>query len=236
VVVTTDDPRATITPHSRSYGNIAAGASKSKDFTLALAANYPTGRPVTINVKITFAGFLSPTSSNVRISVGQPSTTVQTFAYTGPVVPIPDDDPTGASATIDVTGVGFASSLTFSVDGTTCNTDTGSTTVGIDHTFVGDLVGTLTAPDGSTATLFSRSGGGGNNMCQVVFDDAAATPFSSLSSFDAPFTGSWKPNDPLGGLENNAVDGTWTFKVADEAAIDVGNIRAFSLHITGFES
>jgi subtilisin-like proprotein convertase family protein len=234
VVLTADDPRATVTPRTRSYGNIASGASKSKDFTVALAADYPLGRPLTLTAKITFAGVLSPTTSNMVISTGQPSTTVQTFAYTGPAVPIPDADPTGASATVNVTGVGFASSLTFSIDGTTCSADVGVTTVGLDHTFVGDLVGTLGAPDGRTATVFSRSGGGGNNMCQVVFDDAATRPFTDATSDDAPFTGSWQPNQPLGGLRFSSADGLWTFHVVDAAGLDTGSIRAFSLHLTGF--
>ncbi|WP_436527462.1 S8 family serine peptidase [Actinoplanes sp. HUAS TT8] len=235
VVVTSDDSRATVTPRAASYGNLAAGASKSKNFTLELAADYPLGKPVTLSVKITFAGYLSPTTSSVVLPTGQPSAVARDFAYAGPAVAIPDNDPTGVSATVAVSGVGYASGLTFSIDGTTCSTDTASATVGIDHTFVGDLIGTLTAPDGRTATLFSRSGGGGNNLCQVVFDDAAATPFSDALSANAPFTGSWKPNDPLSALRVSPADGTWTFHVADRAGSDLGSIRAFSLHLTGFE-
>ena len=235
VVVGTDDSRATVTPRTRSYGNIAADASKSRDFTLKLAADYPLGRPVTLSVKTTFAGFLSPTTTSVVVPTGQPSTTVRDFAYSGAPLPIPDNDPTGATATVDVSGVGFASSLTFSIDGTACSTAVGATTVGIDHSFVHDLVGRLTAPDGRSATLFSRTGGSGNNLCQVVFDDAAATPFSSLASTDAPYTGTWKPNDPLSSLRLSPADGTWTFHVRDAVGADTGTIRAFSLHLTGFE-
>ncbi len=79
---------------------------------------------------------------------------------------------------IPVSGVGYASNLTFSVDGTACSAAEGSTTVGIDHTFVSDLVGTLTSPSGQTVTVFDDEGGSGNNLCQVVFDDAATTPFA----------------------------------------------------------
>jgi subtilisin-like proprotein convertase family protein len=235
VVVESDDPRAVVTPRSRSYGNIAAGASKSRDFTLKLAAGYPLGRPVTLRVRATFAGVLSPTSGTVVVPTGQPSATVQSFAYSGAVVPIPDNDPTGAAASVDVTGVGYASSLTFSIDGTACSTTAASPTVGVDHTFAGDLVGTLTAPDGGTATLFSRSGAGGNNLCQVVFDDAAAAPFSSVLSTNAPFTGTWRPNSSLAALRVSPADGAWTLRVADRANADTGSIRAFSLHLTGYE-
>jgi subtilisin-like proprotein convertase family protein len=235
VVVESDDPRAVVTPRSRSYGNIAAGATKTRDYTLKLAADYPLGRPVVLRVRATFAGVLSPTSSTVTVPTGQPSAEVRDFAYAGPVVPIPDNDPTGAAATVDVAGVGYASSLTFSIDGTECSTTAASPTVGVDHTFVGDLVGTLTAPDGRSATLFSRSGAGGNNLCQVVFDDAAAAPFSSALSTNAPYTGSWRPADPLSSLRVSPADGAWTLRVADRANADTGSIRAFSLHLTGYE-
>ncbi|MEV4422237.1 S8 family serine peptidase, partial [Patulibacter sp. NPDC049589] len=148
VVVDSDDPRATVTPRAASYGNIAAGASRSRNYRLTLAADYPLGRPVTLSVRTSFAGILSPTTSTVVVPTGQPSTAVSDFAYSGTPVPIPDNDPTGATATVDVSGVGYASSLTFSIDGTECSTTIGSTTVGIDHTFVADLTATLTAPDG----------------------------------------------------------------------------------------
>ncbi|MEU4560572.1 S8 family serine peptidase [Actinoplanes sp. NPDC023936] len=236
VVVETDDPRATVTPRSRSYGTLAAGAAKSRDYTLRLAAGYPLGRPVTLRVRVTFAGALSPTTSTVVVPTGQPSATVRDFAYTGPPVPIPDNDPTGAVATVEVSGAGYASALTFSIDGTDCTTTAGATTVGLDHTFAGDLIGTLTAPDGRSATLFSRSGGGGNNLCQAVFDDAAATPFRTAVTADAPYTGSWQPDQPLSSLRLSPADGTWRFQVADRAGTDTGSIRAFSLHIAGFEA
>ncbi|MEV6303444.1 S8 family serine peptidase [Actinoplanes sp. NPDC051861] len=236
VVVETDDSRATVTPRAASYGNIAAGASKSRNYTLKLAADYPLGRPVTLKTKVTFAGVLSPTNAALPVSTGQASSTVVDFAYSGEPVPIPDNDPTGATATVNVSGIGYASSLTFSIDGATCSNVAGVTTNGIDHTFVGDLVGTLTAPDGRTATVFSRTGGTGNNICQAVFDDAATTPFSDLTSTSAPFTGTWKPDQSLSSLRLSAADGAWTFKVRDAVGADVGSIRAFSLHLTGFEA
>jgi subtilisin-like proprotein convertase family protein len=235
VTVTSGDSQATVTPRAQSYGSLNPGATRTRDFTLALAAGYPTGKPVALAVRVTFAGHLSPTTASFRVPTGHPAATATTFAYTGPPVAIPDDDPAGATVAIPVEMQGYAARLTFSVDGTDCTTGEGATTVGIDHTYVGDLKGTLTSPSGATATLFSGDGGGGNNLCQVVFDDAAADPFAGVSPARAPFTGTWRPAGPLAGLLTAPVTGTWKLTVVDQAAADTGSIRAVSLHITGYE-
>jgi subtilisin-like proprotein convertase family protein len=156
------------------------------------------------------------------------------FSYTGPAVPIPDASTLGASFPVAVTGVGFGSRITFSIDGTQCTEDPAATTVGINHSYVGDLTGTLTSPAGKTAVLFQRRGGTGENLCQVVFDDAADRPFAAVVSADDPFTGTWRPQSPLATLLEDAVDGTWTFKVTDGAASDTGSVRAFTLSLAGF--
>ena len=235
MTATVDDPQATLTPRVQSYGTIAAGATKSRNFTLTLPSSYPRGKPLALDVRVEFPGRLSPTTARFRVRTGRPAAAPTTFSYAGPPVEIPDDDPAGASVPIEVTGLGYADALTFSIDGDTCTTDEGATTVGLDHTFVRDLIGTLTAPDGKHATLFSRSGQGGDNLCQVVFDDAAARPFADATADDAPFTGSWRPDEPLSDLLSGSVDGIWTFHVVDAAPADTGSIRAVSLHLTGFE-
>jgi subtilisin-like proprotein convertase family protein len=232
VRVSTDDSRATVTPSAQSYGDMPADTSKAKSFTLALAPSYPRGRPVTLTVRSTFAGRLSPTTATLVVRTGQPATTSTTFPYNGPPVPIPDADEAGASVHIAVPATfGYAAKLTFSVDGTTC---TSPATVGIDHTYVSDLTGTLTSPAGRTATVFSHAGGSGDNMCRVVFDDAAADPFALATTTDAPFTGTWKPDEPLATLLTTPAGGAWTFTARDALPADTGSIRAVSLHLTGY--
>ena len=236
VTASTTDAQVTLTPRAQSYGNLARGATRSRNFRLTLPADYPLGKRVPVAVRVTFAGVLSPTSTSLTVKTGQPAAAATTFAYAGGPVAIPDNVPAGASATISVTGFGYADKLTFSIDGTTCNTTTGSLTVGIDHTFVSDLTATLTAPGGQSATLFAGDGGSGNNLCQVVFDDAATTAFDGVLASRAPFTGTWRPDDPLDPLLTDSADGNWTLKVVDGAARDTGSIRAFSLHLTGFDA
>ena len=235
VVLSTSTAGVTVAPRSKYYGNIDPGQTVSNTYKVTVPATAALGSAVKLDARVTFSGATSPTAASFTLRVGEPSREFKTFAYTGAPVAIPDNDQTGVSISLPVSGVGGASNLKFSVDGASCSTVEGATTVGIDHTFVGDLVGTLTSPAGKTVTLFSRSGGTGNNICQAVFDDSAARSFSSVSSADAPFTGAWKPaSGTLSSLLADPADGTWVFKVADVVASDKGSIRNVTLHVAGW--
>jgi uncharacterized repeat protein (TIGR01451 family) len=234
VQVTATSPGVTVRPASRGYGRINPGETKTAGtFTLTVPADWPLGTPVELRVRVTFAGALSPQTVTFSVPVGEPGEVVD-FAYAGPPVAIPDSNEDGVSIPLEVSGVGPIAGVTFSVDGSSCSTDIGSTTVGIDHTYTGDLVGTLTAPDGTAVTLFDGIDGSGNNVCQAVFDDEAARSIATATTTDAPYTGSWRPEQALSSLVGHPADGTWTFQVADMAAADTGSVRAFSLHVAGF--
>ncbi|WP_460396402.1 S8 family serine peptidase [Actinophytocola sediminis] len=234
VVLTSPTPGVTITPRSRSYGAIEKGARVTNSFALTVPATHVPGEPLTLSARVTFAGAFSPVTSTFSFDVGEPSDVTVDFAYAGAPVAIPDASTVGASVPIPVSGVGRASRLTFSIDGTTCSTVTGATTVGLDHSYVSDLVGQLTAPSGASAQVFAGAGGSGNNICQVVFDDTAQTRFSSLGSASAPYTGTWRADDPLAGLRAAPVDGTWTFRAVDLYSQDTGSIRSVALHLNGY--
>lgn len=96
------------------------------------------------------------------------------------------------------------------------------------HTFDGDLL--ITLIHGTTVTLSSNRGGGGNNFIGTVFDDAAAT---AIGSGSAPFTGSFRPDSPLSAFNGADAFGLWTFRVQDQALIDSGVINHWSLDING---
>ncbi|HEX2133284.1 MAG TPA: S8 family serine peptidase [Actinophytocola sp.] len=234
VVLTSPTAGVTITPRARSYGTIEKGATATRSFEVTVPESHQVGEPVTLDTRVTFAGAYSPTRTSFALEVGEPSDVTVDFAYAGEPVAIPDASTVGASVAIPVSGVGRASRLTFSVDGATCSADPGATTVGIDHTYVSDLVGVLTSPSGATAEVFAGNGGSGNNLCQVVFDDAAEQPFASVSAAQAPYTGTWRPADPLAGLRTEPVDGTWTFTAYDLALFDSGTLRSVSLHVNGY--
>jgi len=78
----------------------------------------------------------------------------------------------------------------------------------ITHTFRGDLVIQVISPSGQTATLSNRAGGSADNFITTGLDISAS------------FT------------QTNSPSGTWQLFVRDLAAIDVGTINSWSLHIT----
>ena len=78
---------------------------------------------------------------------------------------------------------------------------TSTVAVAIVHTYIGDLVVTLVAPDGSTYVLHNRAGGSTDNI--------NTTYTVNLSS--------------------EVRNGTWTLRVQDAAAIDVGYINSWTL-------
>ncbi|MHA3703992.1 S8 family serine peptidase [Jatrophihabitans sp. YIM 134969] len=221
-----------VTPALVQVGSIPAGATKNAAVTVTVPRTLQPGDPVAFAVTVRFTGSLSPTTHSATVAVGRPATTPQTFAYTGPVVPIPDGDPTGVSVPLVVSGVRTISAITFSIDGTDCSTDAGA---GIQHTAVYDLVARLTGPDGRSVSLFNRMAGfHGHNFCQTVLDDSAPTSIQNEPDFDAPFTGRYQPDEPLKPFLGTNGDGTWTFTVHDDAAGDTGVLHAVSLHLSGY--
>ena len=156
-----------------------------------------------------------------------------TYSYAGAAVAIPDYNSTGVNVTLTVSGfTGTAEDVNFRLDGTSCTTTAGATTVGVDHTWTGDLVFKLTSPQGTTVTLINMVGGSANNFCNTLLDDETIGPsIQSLSGSSAPYSGSYMPANPLAAFKGQNPNGTWTLNVSDYGFSDTGNVRAFSLII-----
>jgi secreted trypsin-like serine protease len=108
----------------------------------------------------------------------------------------------GADVSIPDNAPAVFSNITIS--GCTGNASSTSTIeVHIVHTYRGDLVVDLIAPDGSVYNLLNRSGGSADNVNQT-------------------FTRN---------LSTEARNGTWRLRVRDAAAIDVGFINSWTLNI-----
>jgi len=102
---------------------------------------------------------------------------------------IPDNNATGITSTINVSGrTGNAPSNT-------------QVAVNIVHTYSGDLVVELVAPDGTVYTLQSRVGGSADNIVKTFTTN----------------------------LSSEAINGAWKLRVKDRARTDTGYINSWSI-------
>lgn len=101
--------------------------------------------------------------------------------------------------------------------------------VNLTHTYVSDLLITLTSPAGRTVTLFNRRGGSGDNLTNTVFDDEGA---GSIVTAPAPFNGTFRPESALSAFDGSSTKGAWRLMISDLAAADTGTFQNFSLVVT----
>ena len=133
-------------------------------------------------------------------------------ASTSPPVAIPPGDPwIGGAATIVMTRAEVVQDL--------------NVKVGIAHWNVTNLVLSLVGPDHRTVVLANRRGGG-EDFDGTVFDDDAPLP---VSQGTAPFTGSFRPDEPLSAFDGTLAAGTWTLRVIDYGSFEPGTIERFEL-------
>ena len=102
--------------------------------------------------------------------------------------------------------------------------------VGLTHTFVGDLI--VTVSNGSTsAILISRQGLGTNLNGVYTFDDSAPLNMTAAAAAAGADLGSSRilPFESLSVFNGSDYEGTWTLSVTDNAGIDVGNIESFEI-------
>jgi subtilisin-like proprotein convertase family protein len=237
----TTTPGVTVLSASSPWPNIAPGGSSPNNvpFVFSVDPSAVCGVAPSFTLTASYTnGQASPQTFTFRVATGEPGTVQAPFPYSGPAAPIPDADLAGVGVPLTVSGLsGGISRVVFSIDGTACTADAGATTVGLDHSWVGDLVMTLTSPSGTRVVLANRPGGqlnSGNNFCQTVLDDGAADSIQAITPDGAPYTGTFAPASPLSAFVGEDGNGTWTLNVADQASLDVGNVRAFTLTFETF--
>lgn len=101
-------------------------------------------------------------------------------------------------------------------------------TVRLKHTWVEDLRLTLIAPDGTEVMLFNRRGGNNDDLSNTTFADDAP---QAIEHAQAPFTGRFKPEEPLLILREHLAEGVWSLRVEDMAAEDGGVLESFRLQL-----
>jgi subtilisin-like proprotein convertase family protein len=125
---------------------------------------------------------------------------VLTFSA-APAVAIPDNNTTGVTSTINV-----ANSMTIT---------SVSVTVGITHTFQGDLEVALIGPDNTTVLLHNRTGAGTDNINTTY--NITTRSAQALSAFTGKNT-----------------SGAWKLRVRDLAAADTGTFNSWKVTFNGY--
>jgi hypothetical protein len=236
--LTTATPGVSVTTPTASYPKLPPGASANNffsPFAFSLDAGAPCGLKVESQVDVTYAGGSEPKSFHFNVQTGQPSATQVETSFTGPPVPVPYGDPTGVDIPIQVSGLTRVADLNFSFDGPSC----GSLAFGLIHGWVGGLIVTLKSPQGTTVTLMKRPGGSGNygyGFCGTVLDDDGGGPsIDTIRPEDTPYTGTYRPHQPLSAFDGEDPNGTWVLNVSDHDPLDTGSVSAFTLTFTGFD-
>lgn len=150
-----------------------------------------------------------------------------TGACISPNLPIPDNNPTGATSVLVVPSGYAISDLNVSIDAT--------------HTWVGDLAFTLTNTTTATSVVVidrpgvpaSAFGCSNNNVGVVMDDEGGDGPVESQCQVASPaLFGSPTPNNPLTTFDGQALAGTWSLKVVDAAGGDTGTLTQWCLLAT----
>lgn len=183
-----------------------------------------TSSPMTVTVsQLPISASSTPTSvcpgTDVILQASSSSsgTTNQTTTFSNTAsYSIPDNNTTGVSSPISISGINPA----------TINASTiVSVTVNITHTYVGDLQLLLVSPSQNSILLSNRRGGSGDNFVNTVFTASATT---AIGSGAAPFTGNFRPDGQFNNLTGN-VNGTWLLRAVDLAGNDIGTINNWTL-------
>lgn len=208
-VLTTSTPGVTINAGTSNYGNIASGATVPNTAT----PYYFTVDPgVVCNSAITFTHTVTYSPGNSQVFTFTLPAPIFTSADTPKNIII--NSPNIVTSTIPVDLVGQLNNIRVKVN--------------ISHSWDSDLILTLISPDGTQVILSNRNGDSGANYTNTVFDDSAAT---SITSGTPPFTGSFKPQAPLAGLQGTAINGNWKLQVSDVSTLDGGSLIGWSLEI-----
>ncbi len=211
----------------------------------------PTATPTatvspTVTPTVTPTATVSPTVTPITptpTATASPTCPPNIVSYTGAPVAIPDNNTTGVNLVVAVAGLGSITDLDLRFDGTISSADPLSTTVGANHSWVGDMIYRLTSPGGTTVTLYDRPGVpastfgcSSNNLFALTLDDEAGSALEGQcpGGTDAgPLTGTFTPNNPLSAFDGQDPNGNWTLTAIDAAGGDTGTVRNFSLIFGG---
>ena len=220
-------------PAGATFGVSLSNPSATVSVTADDDGTYASGTLCTVTISAAGSGVCVgtvPASGKVYVRVSTTSTSGAGYqllvtgglTFTSTDVPkeiLEGPGPVGefqwAKSTLPVTGLATAISKV-------------TVKLSIAHPYDSDLWLVLRAPSGTLVTLSRLSGGSGHDYTDTVLDDAAAT---SISAAVAPFTGSFRPYEPLSALAGEDANGIWELRVADLYVGNAGSITGWSIEL-----
>lgn len=151
-------------------------------------------------------------------------------------------DYSGAGGSIpDAGGPSFPLASTIIINDTGSVADINVTLNGAAHTFVADLIVTLSHAGTSVVLInspgFPENGNGysWNLLGDYTWDDSATTSFEDIGVQASTFTlpsGSYAPENALAAFNGLGLSGAWTLTISDNAGLDAGSIQGWTLTAT----
>ena len=234
-------------PNSGSYLGSQSIVVKVSNFGTSAVSNLPvsyqvnSGTPIVENITATIA---PGATVNYTFTTPYNFALVQNYTIVAKTNLVGDGIPTNDAATKTISNSACAtlSNNTQYPIGPNMNTVTQSVIsnpqsfilsdvnvkVNLTHSYVADIDMKLIAPDGTEVILAQDLGGSGDNYTNTVFDDAAAV---SITTGTAPFTGTYRPQQPLSVLNGKQALGNWTLHITDDANTDGGNLLNWSVEL-----
>jgi uncharacterized repeat protein (TIGR01451 family) len=211
----------TVTTGSSAYPDIPFGAraSNTTPYVLQIGNTIACNQPVVLTQTVNYAGG-GPVINQLVFQTGNGQVTpigpAVTYTSTNFPRPISDLSPNLVQSYLSVPG---SSAVVGKI----------RVKVKIKHTYTGDLTLRLLAPDGTTVTLANQRGGMGDDYTDTIFDDSAAT---LIGAGTAPFTGTYRPDQPLSAFTGKSTGGVWKLAVNDAYDGDGGELTGWSLEVT----
>ncbi|MBE7528546.1 MAG: hypothetical protein HND44_23745 [Chloroflexi bacterium] len=151
--------------------------------------------------------------------------TPPTTYCSAPALAIPDNNPAGITDSLSISDIGEISDLNVYLD--------------VSHTWVGDLIFTLTHQETSTSVTFvdrpgvpaSTFGCSGNDI-NATLDDEASSPVEDECAASTPtIQGSFTPNNPLSAFDTEDLSGTWILTASDNVGGDTGTVNEWCVEV-----
>lgn len=226
----TSNPTATYTP---SAADLDAGS-----VTVTYSGASICGGNVTSSTTLTFgnpivsinpasATICTPTTSvNLTGTASfNPAIRIARTFTASPNIAIPNNNTTGVTSTIAVTGI--------SPDALPTNGIV-SVRVNITHPDMGDIRLQLRSPGGQLFDLVTNGTLSGANFTNTTFTAVAADPL--ITAGVAPYSGSFRPVTPLTSWNTGVINGNWQLIVTDRRAGNTGTFVNWTINFTSDNS